>query len=168
MKKITSYFLIIFLGLSRALIAKAVCPVCTVAVVGGIGISRWLGIDDAITGVWIGGITVSLIIWNLDWFERKKINFYGKKIITTLVYLGLIIVPLYFIKDIWHPMNTLWGMNKLFLGILVGIVSFWNAADYYEYLKKKNGGHAYFPFQKVVMPISALLIFSIVFYFITK
>lgn len=168
MKKNIFYFLIILFGLTKALVAKAVCPVCTVAVVGGIGISRWLGIDDTISGVWIGGITVSLIIWNLDWFERKKINFYGKKIITVLAYLGLVIIPLYFIKDIWHPLNTLWGINKLFLGILIGIVAFWNASAYYEYLKKKNNGHTYFPFQKVVMPISALLIFSAIFYFLTQ
>jgi len=24
----------------------AICPVCTVAVAGGVGLSRWLGIDD--------------------------------------------------------------------------------------------------------------------------
>lgn len=168
MKKIFSYFLIIFLGLTKALVAKAVCPVCTVAVVGGIGISRWLGIDDTISGLWVGGITVSLIMWTLDWFKRKNINFKGKSIVTTISYVVLIIVPLYFVKDIWHPLNTLWGINKLFLGILVGIISFWNGAAYYEYLKKNNNNHAYFPFQKVVMPISSLIICSFVFYFLTK
>lgn len=33
------------------LIAKAVCPVCIVAVASGVGLCRFLGIDDAITGL---------------------------------------------------------------------------------------------------------------------
>lgn len=34
--------------------AQAVCPVCTVAVGTGVGLSRWLGVDDTITGLWLG------------------------------------------------------------------------------------------------------------------
>jgi len=32
----------------------AVCPVCTVAAGAGVGLSRWLGIDDIIIGLWVG------------------------------------------------------------------------------------------------------------------
>jgi len=168
MKKNIFYFLAIFLGLAKTLTAQAVCPVCTVAVAGGIGIARWVGIDDTVSGLWIGGITVSLIIWNLSWFQKKNIHFFGQKIFTSLFYVALIILPLYFIKSIWHPLNTLWGINKLFLGILVGVVLFWNGAAYYEYLKKKNSNRAHFPFQKVVMPVAPLIVFSIIFYLITR
>ena len=45
---------VLALGLFFAIPAKAICPVCTVAVGAGIGLSRWLGIDDSITGLWIG------------------------------------------------------------------------------------------------------------------
>jgi hypothetical protein len=38
---------------------------------------------------------------------------------------------------------------------------------WYQILKKKNNGHAYFPFQKVVMPIVGLALMSVAFYFIT-
>jgi hypothetical protein len=37
-----------------------------------------------------------------------------------------------------------------------------------EYLKKKNSENAYFPYQKVVMPILLLIIMNIIFYFLTK
>jgi len=166
MKKIIlSLILINFLLAKKAL---AVCPVCTVAVGAGIGLSRWLGIDDVISGVWIGGLTVSIIMWNISWFNKKNIHFQGREIITTLAYFGLIIVPLYFMKNVWHPMNTLWGINKLLLGIISGAIFFFAGIQYYEYLKNKNGGKAHFPFQKVAMPIIPLAILSLIFYFITR
>ena len=45
-----------FAGAGKAL---ALCPVCAIAVGAGIGVSRWLGVDDTITGVWVGGLIVS-------------------------------------------------------------------------------------------------------------
>ena len=47
----------------------AFCPVCTIAIGAGIGLSRWIGVDDGITGLWVGGLIISLIIWFLSWLE---------------------------------------------------------------------------------------------------
>lgn len=149
--------------------AFAVCPVCTVAAGAGVGFSRWLGIDDTVTGLWIGGLTVSLIIWTLNFFNKKKIVFKGKIIITTLAYYLTLILPLYFSGIIGHPLNTfVFGIDKLLFGIIIGSLGFWAGAVFYDYLKENNNGHAYFPFQKVVMPIFPLIILSIFFYFLTK
>jgi len=49
----------------------AVCPICTVAVGAGLGISRWLGIDDSVTGLWIGGLILSSGLWLADWIGKK-------------------------------------------------------------------------------------------------
>jgi hypothetical protein len=147
----------------------AVCPLCTVAVGAGIGLAQWFGVDDTISGLWIGGLVVSLIIWTIDWFNKRNIRFKGRKIITTLVYYMVLIAPLYYPLHIMgHPLNTLWGIDKLLLGIIIGSIFFLAGAIYYSYLKRKNHGHAYFPFQKVVMPVMPLVILSFVFYFITK
>ena len=148
--------------------ANAVCPLCTVAVVGGVGIAEWLGIDDTISGIWIGGIVVSLIIWIIAWLDKKNIHFNGLKILITLVCYLLIVVPLYPMGIIGHPLNTLWGIDKLLLGIIVGSVFFFLGGIWYFYLKERHGGHAYFPFQKVVMPVAPLIILSVIFYFITR
>lgn len=162
------YFFLLLIFLSLPLKTLAVCPVCTVAVGAGIGLSRWLGIDDVISGLWIGGLTVSMIMWTINWFNRKKWRFKGREIYTTLAYFGIVVLPLYFMQGIWHPMNTLWGVNKLLLGIILGSIFFFGGAIYYDYLKKKNGGKAHFPFQKVAMPIIPLIVLSFIFYFITK
>jgi hypothetical protein len=146
--------------------ALAVCPVCTIAVGAGVGFSRWLGIDDTVTGLWIGGLTVSMIIWTLTWLDKKAILFRGRTIVTTLAYFALIVLPLYPMKIIGHPYNKLWGMDKLLLGILIGSLFFFLGAWSYNIIKEKRG-QAHFPFQKVVMPIFPLIILSIIFYFLT-
>ena len=154
-----------------ALPAKAICPVCVVAVGAGLGLSEYLGIDDSIAGLWIGGLTVSMIIWNINWFNKKNWLFGNKDlrdILLTILYYVLIIWPLVNKGIVGQPLNKFWGVDKLLLGISIGSVFFVTANLSYNYLKKKNNNHAYFPFQKVVMPVGILLILSFVFYFLTK
>jgi hypothetical protein len=147
--------------------ALAVCPVCTVAVGAGVGFSRWLGIDDTITGLWIGGLIVSLILWTITWLNKKNIFFKGRAFWITLGYYALAVAPLYPMDIIGHPYNKFWGIDKLVLGIVLGSLFFFLGAQSYDLLKKKLG-HAQFPFQKVAMPLLPLIILSAVFYFLTK
>lgn len=164
MKKITVSSILLMLLFS--LKTQAVCPVCTVAVGAGVGFSRWVGIDDVISGLWVGGLTVSLIAWTINWLDGKKIHFQGRKILTVLFYYAIIVVPLYWSDIIGHPMNTLWGTDKLLLGIILGSLTFLLATFSYEWLKKRNNDHSYFPFQKVAMPLGFLSILSLIFYFL--
>ncbi len=168
MKKILLAILIILGNLIPAFQAKAVCPVCTVAVGAGVGFSRWLGIDDTVSGLWIGGLTVSMIIWTINWLKKKNINFKWRAGLIFAGYYLLIVVPLYFTGIIGHPFNRLWGIDKIILGVAFGSVFFYLGDILYDYLKKKNGGHAHFPFEKVVMPIAPLILLSALFYFLTK
>jgi NADH:ubiquinone oxidoreductase subunit 4 (subunit M) len=168
MKKVIIFLSSIVVSLVLVTKVYAICPVCTVAVGAGVGLARWLGIDDTITGLWVGGFIVSLIMWTISYLERRNINFFARNLVIIVAYYALTIVPIYFIKTIWHPHNTLGGVNKLLLGIIIGSILFYLGAIWYYYLKKKNNGHAYFPFQKVVMPIAPLIIMSIIFYFITR
>lgn len=149
-------------------IAHAVCPVCTVAVGAGVGLSRWLGIDDTISGLWIGGLLISLTMWTQNWLSKKNVNFKHKNIVVFLAYFLLIVAPFYFSGIIGIPFNNLWGVDKLLLGIVLGAASFFLGGMWYYRLKEKNKEHAYFSFQKVVMPITPLVILSTVFYFITR
>ncbi len=86
----------------------------------------------------------------------------------TLLYLVLVVVPLYWSDIVGHPLNTLWNVDKLILGIAVGGGVFYGAVQWYAYLKARNNGRSYFPFQKVVMPLVAVALVSIAFYVITK
>ncbi len=159
-------FLVIFLSISAS--ANAVCPVCTIAVGAGVGLSRWLGVDDTITGLWVGAFTIALAMWTINWFEKKQIRFWASKQIIISAYIALIVVPLVWADVIGHPENRLWGIDKLLLGIVIGGILFFGAEKFYDYLKNKNGGKPHFSYQKIIMPVATLLIASGIFYLIVK
>lgn len=148
--------------------ALAVCPVCTVAVSTGVGVSRWLGVDDTVTGLWAGGVIVSFILWTVRWTEQQNIRFPGKSLAITVFYYLLLFVPLQYAGILGHPGNMLFGIDKFALGTAAGSCAFYAGAWGNERLKEKNKGRAYFPFQKVVMPVAPLIFLSIVFYYTTK
>lgn len=165
MKK--ALYIIPVLGLLKANIAQAICPVCTVTVVAATGLSRWLGIDDVITGLWIGGVTVSMIVWTLDYMDKKKWRFKNDTPVISLAYYILIYGSLLYGDLVFHPGNTFLGIDKLIFGIILGSLFFLGAVYAYEYLKKKNG-KAHFPYEKVAMPVGTLAALSLIFYFITR
>lgn len=164
-------------GLLGARSAQAVCPVCVVAVAGGLGLSEYLGIDDSIAGVWIGGLNVALIAWTLNWLEKKNWGWLSAKngaaktqrdIAITAAFYALLFWPLIAKDFIGNPGNQLFGIDKLLLGIVAGSFIFLGAVAWYESLKKKNHGHAWFPYQKIVWPVGALAIASLLFYLLTR
>ena len=170
MKKFFSILGLSFFGLLTAVSVKAVCPVCTMGAIAGVGLCRWLGIDDLITGVWLGGLLFSSLLWFWYWLIKKKPAIKNTKIglLVTLVWYGVVIFPLYFAGIIGHPYNKLWGIDKLLFGIMAGTIVFALAVRFSNYLKKKNQNKVYFPYQKVVVPIGFLAIASIILYFLSK
>lgn len=174
MKKFFAFFttiLALTLALTRP--AYAVCPVCTVAVVGGLGLSRWLGIDDSITGVWTGGLMISLTLWTVSWLEKKnftwlkRIGNTARYVLIFLFWILFTYVPLWYSGIIGHPFNRIFGIDKLIFGSIVGAGAFllgvW--ADKKE---REIKGQILFNFQRVVFPVTALVIASLVMYFLTK
>jgi hypothetical protein len=157
--------------LLKAATAQAICPVCVVAVGAGLGLSKYLGIDDSITGIWIGGLLIGASVWTINYVNKKRwLNKY-KQIRDYLIFLAyylIIIWPLYSQGFIGNPFNQLFGLDKLLLGIVIGSLIFPLAVQLYEIIKQKNGGHAHFPFEKVVIPVGALIILSFIFYFLSR
>ena len=168
LKRKLGFPLIFLLGILSTKQTFAMCPLCAVAVGAGLGLSRWFGVDDTTSGIWIGGLIVSLIMWTENWLEKKNIKFRLRWLATSAVYYLFTIIPLYYYEIIGHPFNKLWGIDKLVLGILIGSVVFYLVCLWYYYLKAKNNGHAHFPFQKVVMPVGSFIILNAIFYFLVK
>jgi len=139
------------------------CPVCAVAVCAGLGLSRWLKIDDTISGLWIGGLIISLSIVSAEW-GRRIISFKKGLIIFGSLIIFFTIFPLYYWKVIGQPLNTFCGVDKLLYGIVMGAILFSAAIGFHLLLKKNHNNHSYFPFQKVVIPLAALIIASLVLY----
>ena len=166
MSKKSLIYLILLISFSLSLAARvqAVCPVCTIAVGAGVGLCRYLGIDDTISGAWIGGLIISLIALTIDWLNKKNIRFMFRKIIVAVLFYAVTIGPLYFTNIMGHPFNKFWGIDRLLFGIISGSLVFLISVWFNDFLKKRNQGKVYFPFQKVVIPILFLAVNNLVFW----
>lgn len=171
MKRYLKYLVPSVIFLLIASKAQAVCPICIVGVGAGLGFSRWIGIDDVVASLWLGAMIMAISLWTINWLDKKKIKFKGRKILVLVIYYGLTAVSLWPFPQythIGHPVHSLWGVDKIILGIIIGSVFFLAAVVAHEKIKKNHGGKSYFPLQRVAIPIGTLIILSIIFYFITK
>ena len=55
-------------------------------------------------------------------------------------------------------------MDPILFGAIVGMIVFILVEKMYEWMKHKNGGHAHFPFERVVLPVVALGVVSVLFW----
>jgi len=141
------------------------CPVCTIAVTAGVGLSRWLGVDDLISGVWLGGLLVSLIGMTIIWLNKKNLKNNLLRLLIIFLYYFLTIGPLYWTRVIGAPCNHLWGLDKIVWGAIIGSAVFLISYGFHLWLKRKNHNKVFFPFQKVIIPVIFLLVASLILYF---
>ncbi len=147
---------------------EAVCPVCTVAVGAGLGISRWIGIDDMVTGLWVGGLILSSGLWLSDWIRKRKWKILYPDILSVLLMVLFVIPPLFWSKMIGIAGNVLWGIDKVILGTGIGAFVFLAGVGMDKWLRTTNNGKIYIYFQKVIIPVLFLSVTSLIFYFITS
>lgn len=152
---LTTYYLLLTTA------AHAVCPVCTVAVGAGLGLTRYFGVDDTVSGVWVGGIVLSSSLWLADWLHKKglKIKLTVLSVVTVAFMFAATLIPLSVSKVIGHPFNTIFGIDKLIFGITLGTIVFILAVRM-DKLVRKVKGHQLFVYQKVIFPVLSLLITS--------
>ena len=164
MKKFTVfYLLLVSYFLFFPPLAYAVCPVCTVAVGAGLGISRALGIDDAVTSVWIGGFILSSSYWFYDWLTKKKpvLNTKNYLLLTILLMYVIVLVPLWYGKYIGRFGNELFGIDKIIVGVGMGSLVFLLAKWADKKVRRVKGKQS-FNYQRVVFPVSGLVIMSLI------
>ncbi len=160
----------IFFGLPKAV--QAHCPLCVGGAVVGLSIARFFGIDDAITGLWLAALIGALSFWT-DGALSKKIKFAYWRPVLYLAFFGIMLWSMYAFND-WVITNLkfylinkhagqLLGVDKLTFGLLLGGVVFYIVDAINDYLIKRNG-KVYFQFQRVIVPLTSILILSLGFY----
>jgi hypothetical protein len=146
-----------------------ICQICSAGIVIGLGLSRWLNVDDSISGLWIGALLLTISFWTNDWIFKKR----EKK---PKIFL-LIILSLYWISTIAYLYGTnilndyclkIFGLNRLVFGSLSGIIATGIALMVENILRRKGNGKALFSYQKVILPIGLLVILSFIFNNICK
>lgn len=147
---------------------QAICPVCTIVIGAGLGLSRWLKIDDTVSGIWIGALIVSSTGWFLNWLKKKQWSFKWDRFVVPMAFYCLILLPLYWMEIAGHPHNKFCGLDKLMFGIIVGSIIFVLGVLSHNLLKRRNNGKPFFPLQKVLVPVFFLSIASLILYLLTK
>lgn len=161
MKKMLITFFVLFLfNLSFISQAQAIapCAVCVVAIGSGLGVSRALGIDDTMTGVWVGALLLAVAMFTLNWLKNKWPKFKWSSIIS-VAGTYLLTLPFFFTLKLFAKSGQVHGLNKLALGMVMGTI-FLALGLYTERLLRnfKTEGKAFFPFQKVIVPLVFLFL----------
>lgn len=136
------------------------CPVCIVTIGGGLYLAEVFKIDTLLIAIWISGLNSVIAIWLGKIFKKGKYDL--PYLWTTLFY---ILTVAYFLstKEIVLTKNLFWGINKTLLGLTVGflIVALSNYID--QMIRKHHNGKVLFFYQKVIIPVSLLIISTIIF-----
>lgn len=158
----------VFLGLAMVLLftskvlANPACAVCTVAVGASLEVARRYGVDDAVVGVWAGAMLALLGYWLILWFEKKNWNFIGRDLLLMVISVGSIGF-MYINMPYQAKVIGIFYMDPLLFSTILGALTFIYVSKFYQWMKARNGGHAHFPFEKVVLPVLALALLSVYF-----
>ena len=146
-------------------VAYAQCPVCIVTVGGGMILAKKLGIDDFLVSLWISGLNTAISFWLAP---KIKNRFFGNPVILSVLMLGLTLSYFIFTNQTGSVGNQLFGIDKLIFGQSLGLL-IWLLGIFIDRKSRVlNGGKILFPYQKVVFPISVLIILTLVFKLLFK
>ena len=139
------------------------CPICTIGLAAGVGLSRWLKVDDVISGLWIGALILALSIWTFNWLlkKREKKPFWVLLLCIVFWYL-LTFVPFYYTGLLNLECQKILGLNRLVFGAGLGIIVAAISLKIENFVRKGPEKKRLFPFQKVIIPIVILLITSFI------
>lgn len=169
--------LISLIILSQGVLAH--CPLCTAAAGVGIGVARWLGVDDSIVGLFLGAFIVSMGLWFNNILKKIKVNIPFQGFLIVFASFLLTIIPLYLtgivrnfaivksLPELSMLGLGVFGIDKLLLGTVIGIIAISSSFSLSDYIKKRNG-KVLVPYQGILFMIATLFILSEVFWIITR
>ena len=159
--------LLLFLSLFfvKAAAANPACAVCTIAVGASLEIARRLGVDDSVVGVWAGAFLVLLGYWTIKWFDHKNWRFRGRD--TLILVLSVAMIGFVYLGQLTYHSEVIGilYLDPFLFSTILGAFLLILSSNFYQWMKMKNGGHAHFPFEKVVVPVVALTLASLYFYY---
>ncbi len=145
-------------------VASAHCPLCVAGAAAGITLTRWIGVDDSITGIWIGAFLGASSFWLLRILGQKNKIFFNR-------FIGFIVYVFIFVVTLWSfykfnlvgKMGDVFGFDKLTFGMVVGALVFYLVDILNGFIKKKNG-KSLFPYQSMVFSLSSIVFTSLGMY----
>jgi len=138
-------------------------PLCAIGIAGGLWLSKLLGIDDITLGLWIGALILSVSVQLNKFLIKKGKNFrFSFGIILVASWL-LSFLPIW-TKLNWEPASLFCWLPRVISGSLIGMIILF-VSDWLDniILKKFHQDKVYFPYQRVIIPLIALIIISAIF-----
>jgi hypothetical protein len=143
----------------------AQCPVCIITVGGGMILAQKLGIDDFLVSLWISGLNTAISFWLSTKFKNR---FLKNPLVLSIIMLGLTLFYFVSSNQTGIATNKILGLDKIIFGQILGLF-IWLLGIFIDRKSRKlNGDKILFPYQKVVFPISILIIFTLLFKLLFK
>jgi hypothetical protein len=137
----------------------AQCPVCIITVGGGMFIAKELGIDDFLVSLWISGLNTAISFWLSTKIKHR---------VFSILMLNLTLSYFIFTNKTGSVTNQIFGLDKIISGHILGMFIWFLGIFVDRKSRRLNGGKILFPYQKVVFPISILIIFTLLFKLLFK
>jgi len=134
---------------------QAHCPLCAAGAAAGITLTRWVGVDDSITGIWLGAFLGAISFWLYNFLALKfeKLDKY-KQVAKLLLYSTVFATTIWsFYKfNLVIRMSKILGLDRLTFGMIAGGTLFYLV----DLIKIKH----YFNYQKIVISLGSILLLS--------
>ena len=103
--------------------------------------------------------------WTIKWFDKKGWNFKGRD--PLILILSVAMIGFVYLGEIKYHSEVIlfFYIDPFLFSTIIGALVMILSSDFYQWMKARNGGHAHFPFEKVVVPVVALLLVSTYFYY---
>lgn len=157
-KNIKYGFPLSLVGLVFVTPAYAHCPLCVAGAGAGLSLSRILGIDDSITGVWMAAFLGAMGFW-LNNFIKKTYIPYQKLVIYVVIFVTTIL-SFYKFGLINEHNGLIYNLPKLTFGMILGGVLFY-LVDKANILIKEKKGRVMFPYQSIILMLGSMIVLSI-------
>ena len=151
--KLLMYMISLFVPM-KTFANPACTTLCPLIVGGGLAIAQKMGVKDEVVGVLSGALLAILGYWMIRFFEKRNWNFPARNFI--LMASSVASIGFVYVNTLSYNPGLHWNLlyiDSFLLAVLCGAAAHILGVHIYAWLKQKNGGHAHFPFEKVLIPI---------------
>jgi hypothetical protein len=151
--------------------AFAHCPLCVGGAAFGLSVARFLGVDDAISGLWIAAFLGATALWVAGRFKENFIRLSIYLAVFALTIWSFYAFNSWTINNLkFFLINThlpkIMGLDRLIFGLVFGGIYFY-LVDVIDNFVIKRHGKVYFPYQRVFVSLGSVLVASIILFVFT-
>lgn len=143
------------------------CPLCTGATIIGVGISRSMGLDDSIVGVFVGAMIISSALWMNNLLIKRGMKGNALLRVGSLTFItALLTLVTFYYAGLFGVANDfrIFGIERLTFGAISGSIVSLGAFWLSSHIKMKNEGKVLFNYQTMILTFSGLMLNAVAFW----